>query len=134
MIETKEGEERSIQLAARLLKAETLLLGVKSVTWEGRNKVQAAFRKLMRSEDFRQSIEASRPNVEECHLIFTPHDIPGDKCLAWWVFPYSDWEIQHEDTYRVFSKPCFAIATPSGGIAAYWDEKGEYILCGYDGM
>ena len=131
MTEREKMESLSIQIAANLLMAETALLGVKQVTQEDRNKVQDAYRKLISRDDFRQSIEKSRPRVDECHLIFTPH-LPGDECLAWWVFPYSNWHIQPDGTRKVYSKPCVGIAHATGGIAIYFDEEGETILCGYD--
>lgn len=122
----------AIHIAAQMLGSRTREIGVSKVDEDGRNKVQEAYRQLMEEEIFKRSIQSSRPQVEECHLVFTPH-LPSDSCLAWWVFPYShNWDNQPEGLLEVIGEPCFGLDPHTGGIALYWDEDGEYILCGYD--
>lgn len=131
MTEKGTEEQTSICVAANLLKTEADLLGVKKVNWENRNAVQEAYKKLMKNKDFIQSIEASRPNAIESHLIFTPH-LSGDECLAWCVYPYGDVVIQPEGSWKVVQEPNFAIDAETGGISMYFNENGDMMLCGYD--
>lgn len=131
MAEREKKRQTSIRVAANLLKVETDRLKVETVTWRGRNKVQATYKKLMNKEEFQQSIEMSRPDVgEECRLIFTPH-LDGDECLRW-VFPGDNLSIQSEGAQNIFRKPCFEIDPKTGDIPVYWNEKGDIDVCGYD--
>ena len=122
----------SIQLAAKMLNHATTRLEVSDVTLESRKKVQSAYVELLTNEVFRQSIERSRPDVEECHLIFTPHEVPAEESLAWWIFPYEKEETHPQDGFRIFHFPFFGIDAETGGIPIFWGEEGDVEVCGYD--
>ncbi|KKU57556.1 MAG: hypothetical protein UX80_C0013G0004 [Candidatus Amesbacteria bacterium GW2011_GWA2_47_11b] len=133
----KEATELEAEKLALIKKAgETLLCrvreaGVRRVSRRGAKIVNYVYTNLLvNSRKFADAIQQSRPDVSECHLLFTPI-FPGPESLGWWTFPYTTPDNPPPQiTYRILCEQHFMIA-PIGGVFCYVDRNGDAIYCGY---